>query len=64
MDKFSDWAFGLQFDPEFAQAILGGDLNRLKDILWERHHQKSELSHQKEDELVSGPSDFSFVIGG
>ena len=64
MDKFSDWAFGLQSDPEFAQAILGGDLNRLQDILWERHHQKSELSHQKEKELVSSPSDVLFVIDG
>ncbi|KAL5577745.1 hypothetical protein UlMin_019444 [Ulmus minor] len=41
-----------QSDPEFAQAILGEDLNRLQDILRERHRQKSELSRQKEEELA------------
>ncbi|KAL5549675.1 hypothetical protein UlMin_004906 [Ulmus minor] len=60
------WLFFLSFDLFiyiflFKYAILGEDLNILHDILRERHHQKSKLSHQKEEELISSPSDFSFA---
>ncbi|KAI3419891.1 uncharacterized protein J3R85_013002 [Psidium guajava] len=41
-----------QNDPEFAQAILGNDLNRLQDILRERHRQKSELRRKQDEELA------------
>ncbi|XP_057983331.1 protein DNA-DAMAGE INDUCIBLE 1 isoform X2 [Malania oleifera] len=41
-----------QDDPEFAQVLLGNDLNRLQDILRERHHQRSELSRRQEEELA------------
>ncbi|XP_030552110.1 protein DNA-DAMAGE INDUCIBLE 1 [Rhodamnia argentea] len=41
-----------QKDPEFAQAILGNDLNRLQDILKERHRQRSELRRQQDEELA------------
>lgn len=43
----------LQTDPELAQAVLGNDLNRLQDLLRERHHQRSKLRIQQEEELVS-----------
>ncbi|KAE8098911.1 hypothetical protein FH972_016939 [Carpinus fangiana] len=41
-----------QADPELAQVILGNDLNRLQEILRQRHRQKSELRHQQEEELA------------
>ncbi|XP_059444303.1 protein DNA-DAMAGE INDUCIBLE 1 [Corylus avellana] len=41
-----------QADPELAQVILGNDLNRLQDLLRQRHRQKSELRHQQEEELA------------
>ncbi|XP_043688357.1 protein DNA-DAMAGE INDUCIBLE 1 [Telopea speciosissima] len=42
----------LQTDPEFAQLVLGNDLNRLQDLLRERHHQRSELRRRQEEELA------------
>ena len=48
----------LQNDPELAQAVLGNDLNKLQDLLRERHRQKSDLRRQQEEELVS------FLSGG
>ncbi|KAF9588409.1 hypothetical protein IFM89_009424 [Coptis chinensis] len=39
-------------DPEFAQAILGNDLNRLQQILRERHQQRSELQRKQEEEMA------------
>ncbi|KAL7217301.1 hypothetical protein ACSBR1_029078 [Camellia fascicularis] len=41
-----------QADPELAQAIIGNDLNKLQDILRERHSQKSELRRRQEEELA------------
>ncbi|XP_062170012.1 protein DNA-DAMAGE INDUCIBLE 1 [Alnus glutinosa] len=41
-----------QADPELAQVILGNDLNRMQDLLRQRHKQKSELRHQQEEELA------------
>ncbi|KAI4366216.1 hypothetical protein MLD38_022120 [Melastoma candidum] len=41
-----------QNDPEFAQAIVGNDLNRLQEILRARHRQRSELRRQQEEELA------------
>ncbi|KAB1208405.1 DNA damage-inducible protein 1 [Morella rubra] len=42
----------LQTDPELAQVILGNDLNRLQDLLRERHRQRSESRRRQEDELA------------
>uniref|UniRef100_A0A7N2MJ75 Aminotransferase-like plant mobile domain-containing protein n=1 Tax=Quercus lobata TaxID=97700 RepID=A0A7N2MJ75_QUELO len=41
-----------QNDPELAQAVLGNDLNKLQDLLRERHRQKSDLRRQQEEELA------------
>ncbi|XP_059662336.1 protein DNA-DAMAGE INDUCIBLE 1 [Cornus florida] len=41
-----------QTDPELAQLLLGNDLNRLQDLLRQRHRQRSELSRQKDEELA------------
>ncbi|KAL3736555.1 hypothetical protein ACJRO7_025491 [Eucalyptus globulus] len=41
-----------QNDPEFAQALLGNDLNKLQDVLRERHRQRSELRRQQDEELA------------
>ncbi|KAI4374831.1 hypothetical protein MLD38_012778 [Melastoma candidum] len=41
-----------QNDPEFAQAIVGNDLNRLQEILRARHGQRSELRRKQEEELA------------
>ncbi|KAF8414300.1 hypothetical protein HHK36_002302 [Tetracentron sinense] len=41
-----------QTDPEFAQVLLGNDLNRLQDVLRERHRQRSQLRRQQEEELA------------
>lgn len=43
----------MQSDPEFAQAISGNDLNKLQEILRQRHHQRAELRKREEEELVS-----------
>lgn len=43
----------LQNDPQLAQAILGNDLDRMQNLLRERHLQRLELRRQKEEELVS-----------
>ena len=43
----------IQSDPEFAQAVLGNDLNKLQEILRQRHHHRSELQRQQDEELVS-----------
>jgi hypothetical protein len=42
-----------QADPELAQVILGNDLNKLQDLLRQRHRQRSELHRQQEEEFVS-----------
>ncbi|CAL5405226.1 unnamed protein product [Camellia sinensis] len=49
---FLDVHVKLQADPELAQAIIGNDLNKLQDILRERHSQKSELRRRQEEELA------------
>ncbi|KAJ4833016.1 DNA damage-inducible protein 1 [Turnera subulata] len=41
-----------QSDPELAQVLLGNDLNRLQDLLRQRHRQRSELRRQQEEELA------------
>jgi DNA damage-inducible protein 1 len=41
-----------QADPEFAQVIQGNDLNKLQELLRQRHRQRSELRRQQEEELV------------
>lgn len=39
-----------QTDPEFAQALVGNDLDRLQSVLRERLHQKSEMLRKQEEE--------------
>ncbi|XP_031377348.1 protein DNA-DAMAGE INDUCIBLE 1 [Punica granatum] len=41
-----------QSDPEFAQAIVGNDLDRLQNVLRERHRQRSEMRRQQDEELA------------
>ncbi|KAG5546766.1 hypothetical protein RHGRI_018817 [Rhododendron griersonianum] len=41
-----------QADPELAQVLLGNDLNRLQEVLRQRHHQKSALQRQQDEELA------------
>ncbi|KAL6275393.1 hypothetical protein ACE6H2_018994 [Prunus campanulata] len=41
-----------QSDPDLAQVILGNDLNRLQELLRQRHRQKSELRWQQDEELA------------
>lgn len=41
-----------QSDPEFAQVLLGNDLNKLQGLLRERHRQKTELRRRQEEELA------------
>uniref|UniRef100_A0A5B7BC51 Putative DNA damage-inducible protein 1 n=1 Tax=Davidia involucrata TaxID=16924 RepID=A0A5B7BC51_DAVIN len=41
-----------QKDPELAQALLGNGLDRLQDLLRERHRQRSNLQHQQEEEMA------------
>ncbi|XP_021811608.1 DNA damage-inducible protein 1 [Prunus avium] len=41
-----------QSDPDLAQVILGNDLNRLQELLRQRHRQKSELRRQQDEELA------------
>ncbi|KAL9259872.1 DNA-DAMAGE INDUCIBLE 1-like protein [Drosera capensis] len=41
-----------QSDPELAQVISGNDLNRLQEMLRERHHQRSEMKRRQEEELA------------
>ncbi|XP_011000338.1 PREDICTED: UBA domain-containing protein mud1-like isoform X2 [Populus euphratica] len=41
-----------QADPELAQVILGNDLNKLQDLLRQRHCQRSELRRQQEEEFA------------
>lgn len=45
--------WNVQSDPDLAQVILGNDLNRLQELLRQRHRQKSELRQQQDEELVS-----------
>ncbi|XP_044473682.1 protein DNA-DAMAGE INDUCIBLE 1-like isoform X1 [Mangifera indica] len=40
-----------QADPELAQVFLGNDLNRLQELLKDRHHQRSILRRQQDEEL-------------
>lgn len=46
-----------QNDPQLAQAILGNDIDRMQNLLRERHRQRLELRRQQEEELVS-PKEF------
>lgn len=41
-----------QADPELAQAVSGNNLDRLQEILKQRHHQRSELRRKEEEELA------------
>ncbi|KAL5077302.1 hypothetical protein RYX36_016286 [Vicia faba] len=41
-----------QSDPEFAQVILGNDLNKIQEILRLRHRQRDQLRRQKEEEMA------------
>lgn len=41
-----------QTDPELAQALSGNDLNRLQDLLRQRHRQRSEMRRQQDEELA------------
>lgn len=41
-----------QSDPELAQVLLGNDLNRLQELLRQRHRQRSELRRQQEEEFA------------
>ncbi|KAM7269410.1 hypothetical protein ACFE04_024907 [Oxalis oulophora] len=41
-----------QADPEFAQVIQGNDLNKLQELLRQRHLQRSALRRQQEEELA------------
>lgn len=41
-----------QNDPDLAQAIAGEDLNKLQELLRERHRQRSDYQRQKEEELA------------
>lgn len=52
---FSDakMTFNFQNDPELAQLLIGNDLNKLQDLLRERHRQRSELRRQQDEEMVS-----------
>ncbi|XP_044476792.1 protein DNA-DAMAGE INDUCIBLE 1-like isoform X2 [Mangifera indica] len=40
-----------QADPELARVVLGNDLNRLQELLRERHRQRSILRRQQDEEL-------------
>ncbi|KAI3889214.1 hypothetical protein MKX03_006446 [Papaver bracteatum] len=42
----------LQTDPELAQVILGNDLNKLQNVMRDRHQQRSHLRRQQEEELA------------
>ncbi|RZC65950.1 hypothetical protein C5167_009639 [Papaver somniferum] len=42
----------LQSDPELAQVILGNDLNKLQNLMRDRHQQRSHLRRQQEEELA------------
>ncbi|XXG72437.1 hypothetical protein AAC387_Pa07g1532 [Persea americana] len=42
----------LQNDPQLAQAILGNDIDRMQNLLRERHRQRLELRRQQEEELA------------
>ncbi|XP_057528510.1 protein DNA-DAMAGE INDUCIBLE 1-like isoform X2 [Amaranthus tricolor] len=41
-----------QSDPELAHAISGNDLNKLQDILRQRHRQRAELRQREQEELA------------
>ncbi|KAK4803705.1 hypothetical protein SAY86_003522 [Trapa natans] len=41
-----------QSDPEFAQAILGNDLDKLQGVLRERHRQRYEMRRKQDEELA------------
>ncbi|KAJ0046412.1 hypothetical protein Pint_03677 [Pistacia integerrima] len=40
-----------QADPELAQVVLGNDLNKLQELLRERHRQRSIVRRQQDEEL-------------
>ncbi|KAL2945029.1 Protein DDI1-like protein 2 [Bienertia sinuspersici] len=41
-----------QSDPELAQALSGNDLNRLQEILRQRHRQRAEMRQKENEELA------------
>uniref|UniRef100_A0A803QB83 DNA damage-inducible protein 1 n=1 Tax=Cannabis sativa TaxID=3483 RepID=A0A803QB83_CANSA len=41
-----------QTDPDLAQAISGDNVNRLQELLRERHRQRSDMKHQQDEELA------------
>lgn len=41
-----------QTDPELAQAISGGDVNKLQEILRQRHLQREAMRRKEEEELA------------
>lgn len=41
----------LQDDPPLGQALLGGDLDKMQNILRERHQQKLQLRNKQAEEL-------------
>ncbi|XP_068642447.1 protein DNA-DAMAGE INDUCIBLE 1 [Aristolochia californica] len=47
----------LQRDPALAQAILGNDLDKMQNLLKERHQQRLELQRQQEEEMALMNSD-------
>ncbi|KAK8962250.1 hypothetical protein KSP40_PGU005806 [Platanthera guangdongensis] len=42
----------LQDDPALGQALLGGDLDKMQNILRERHQQKLQLRNKQAEELT------------
>ncbi|KAF4349493.1 hypothetical protein CsatB_013261 [Cannabis sativa] len=41
-----------QTDPDLAQAISGDNVNRLQELLRERHRQRSDMKRQQDEELA------------
>lgn len=41
-----------QADPELAQTLIGNDINRLQEMLRQRHQQKSELRRRQDEEMA------------
>ncbi|XP_047315938.1 protein DNA-DAMAGE INDUCIBLE 1 isoform X2 [Impatiens glandulifera] len=41
-----------QADPELAQTLLGNDVNRLQEMLRQRHQQKSEMRRRQDEEMA------------
>ncbi|XP_062079069.1 protein DNA-DAMAGE INDUCIBLE 1 [Humulus lupulus] len=41
-----------QSDPDLAQAISGDNINRLQELLRDRHRQRSDMRRQQDEELA------------